>query len=183
MASLLQIAFLVRLLGSFGGDPVYPPGKITVEVQIAAGTSFRPEPSKTPYTVDQWANGFVGYDGQWAIYGSDNLNDFDHEGLHEFSKTLKSGTYVVNGKSPLMYVCAFSPNAHTYPFPAPKDWRMGGCCYQLNAQNATNYAGYCSDSAGVCETMCKVISSGSQRDRHYMVSISGEGPTSAVVLI
>merc|ERR1712232_786917 len=33
------------------GDPVYPPGKITVEVMVDAGTSYRPLSTKPPYTV------------------------------------------------------------------------------------------------------------------------------------
>merc|ERR1719343_598036 len=102
MASLASasICFSLFVIAA-AQDPVYPPGKITVEVRIDAGTSFRPEPSKAPYTTDQWVNGVVGYDSDFVIYGSDDLSNFDHEGLHEFSKTLKNGTYTVQGKDPL----------------------------------------------------------------------------------
>jgi hypothetical protein len=77
-----------------------------------------------------------------------------HARSHYWGDTLGEGTFAVGGAEPLVYICAFSP-AEGYP-PVFKDWHMCGCCYQFNSENATSFAGYCTDSKGVCQTLCDV---------------------------
>mmetsp|Transcript_5282 Transcript_5282/g.12584 ORF Transcript_5282/g.12584 Transcript_5282/m.12584 type:complete len:168 (-) Transcript_5282:50-553(-) len=147
----------------------YPAGKITAVVDVLPGTSCKAHPLIS-YDVSKWTNGVVGYDSPQAIYGNDDLSDIMK--VHEWAQTLESGTYVVDGPDPLMYVCAFSPS-EGYP-PLFKQWHMCGCCYQLNALNASNFIGYCEDSTGVCESMCTVTASGTQADRHYHIHVGKE---------
>ena len=77
-----------------------------------------------------------------------------HVCSHYWGDTLSEGTFAVGGAEPVVYICAFSP-PEGYP-PLFKDWHMCGCCYMFNTENATSFAGYCSDSKGVCQTLCDV---------------------------
>eukprot|EP00947_MAST-08B_sp_MAST-8B-sp1_P005728 g5728.t1 len=152
--------------------------KITVNVDVDPATACRAGLLKN-FGVDQWRNGVVGYDSPYAIYGSDDLENMMNT-THEWSDSLKSGIYSVDGKDPLLYVCAFSPSANTYPLPPPKDWRMCGCCYQFNPDNATNFEDYCSDTKGTCSEMCTVTqaTNSTAGDRYFNLRIQGQGPKS-----
>ena len=58
-----------------------------------------------------------------------------------------------------------------------KHWRMCGCCYQFNAENATNFITDCQDSEGTCEDYCTVQASGDRSNRVYNVNLGN--PTQA----
>jgi hypothetical protein len=170
---------------AIAADPKYPPGKISVDFQVEAGASCTANAAHGKvYDVPTWANGVGGYDATYAIYGADDMTAWDSKvGIptHEWSKTLVSGTYELNGKSPLMYICGFSPSENSSPLPPPiKDWHMCGCCYQLNTQNATWLGGLCQDTTGACENMCKVTTLGTQGNRHYKI-VLGKKDTPVVV--
>ena len=81
-----------------------------------------------------------------------------------------SGNYTVGGGEPVLYLCAFSPGEG--PVPIFKKWHMCGCCYQFNADNATNFITECQDSEGTCEDYCTVKASGGRGARVYEVSLA-----------
>ena len=91
--------------------------------------------------------------------------------LKSWGERLVSGNYSVGGGEPILYLCAFSPSEGG-PVPILKSWRMCGCCYQFNADNATNFISDCQDSEGTCEDYCKVKASGDRGNRLYEVTLA-----------
>ena len=155
-------------------DPKLPSGKITVNVNVDSDAVCKAR-NLLPfhYKVSRWANHVVGFDTELAIYGLDNLSKdvTDPSKLKSWGKTLVSGNYTVAGEEPILYLCAFSPSEGG-PIPILKKWHMCGCCYQFNADNATNFINDCQDSEGTCQDYCKVTSSGPATDRVYQVTLA-----------
>lgn len=166
---------------SAAADPVYPTGSITVNFQVEPGvTCVSHERPHQEFGVEKWANGVVGYDSTYAIYGADDMTAFDPtKGIptHQWATKLTSGQYSAKGKSPLIYLCSFSPSEGDPPL--FNDWHMCGCCYQLTAEKANWFGGYCRDTKGICENMCTVTTSGSNEDRHYQIRLAGKNSTAA----
>ena len=171
-ALVLAVALSGPLVGAAGGDPTYPAGNVTLRLTIESAATCAARPVLKHFPVNVWANGVVGFDDPLALYGLNDLSKdiMDPTKLKSWGTVLKEGTYNVAGGEPILYACAFSPSLGYAP-PAGYVWRMCGCCFQLNADNATNFIGDCQDTEGTCEDYCTVKASGGRSNRVYDIHL------------